>query len=188
MTHAHIRAAVRAGVPNPSANALDLARRGELAEAIRPALERIARARLRDAHHAEDVVSDAIERCLGFEALDLDRIGAFLTAVTIRLCVDHSRRQAAESRAIQRLCALKDVSEIEPYPDDQVCDVAAARQLHALTRTLTEREQQILDLVTAGLTQPEIAARLNVTTKAVECALRRARQRLRHLAAVVTAE
>lgn len=152
-----------------------LGRRAELAERLRPELLIIARNRTRDQHDAEDVVSEAILRCLTFDGLDETRMGAFLTTVTMRLCADLHRRRGVEDRALVRLAPSSAMED----PHEQLADHSEAVWLSGVAMRLPERERSVLESIASGRNHRETAAELGVTTKSVECALRRARTRLR---------
>lgn len=151
-------------------------RRAELAEHHRARLVAVARRRVDSAADAEDCVSEAILRCLTFPGLDEARIGEFLTAVTMRLCVDVHRRSAREHRALQRLGVVRHAHE----PHEAICDQSEARWMLTQASALPPRESAVVQALVAGQRARQTAERLGVTPKAVECALRRARQRLRH--------
>lgn len=102
--------------------------------AHRDALLRVARRRVPDPADAEDCVSEAMLRAAVFAGLDVERAGAFLTAVVVRLCADLHR----EARRVP--VALAD--DQEPSPEAAVCDRAEAVWLAGLVAAhLTDREQ-----------------------------------------------
>lgn len=146
----------------------------EQAWAERERLLRIAIPRAVDASEAEDVVQEAMVRCVTFANLDVERLPAMLTTVTLRLCVDRLRDRLAAERAAHRL-AFADSGEAL----DQVLDRAEAAWLAAETARLAGREHAALVARFLGLSVAETAEALSVTYKAAESALDRARRKLR---------
>src|SRR5688500_12491444 len=104
--------------PDPSDDDT-LTRRWAAACAERERLLRLSRARIRNPQDAEDCVQEAMLRCVEFANLDEDRIGAFLTTVTLRLCADYQRRESRRDRLRHRLSAWP---TDDPGPDEAVCD------------------------------------------------------------------
>lgn len=142
----------------------------ERAWAEKPRLLRIAGRRSLNRADAEDVVQEAILRCVTHPGLDPDRLAAMLTTVTVRLCVDKLRDRVAAERAVARLPvpSQKDV--------ESVADVAA---LVGEAANLVGRERAAMLARLLGLTVQEPADALGVSYKAVESALDRARRKLR---------
>src|SRR5947209_18791938 len=68
----------------------------------RPALLAVARSRTVTHADAEDVVSEAIARAVeGADNLDPNRVGAWLTTVTINLCTDLARDRARHHKRLR---------------------------------------------------------------------------------------
>src|SRR5262245_47824099 len=107
--------------------------------AHRERLVRIARRRCASREDAADVVSEALLRAATFEGLDRRRVGAFLTTVTIRLCVDLYRDAERSQRAVRKL----DVGVV-PDPEDGLVRAAEAEQLGSLLRRLPEKQRAVL--------------------------------------------
>lgn len=154
----------------------DEQRRWELVLAHRDRLVRLARRRLPDrcAVDAEDIAHEAMLRAVNFAALDPERVGQFLTTVTLRQCADvyrHKARQASVGhRSGQRSAA--DIA-------DDVCDSMEAQWLLRQLTTLPEREAAVMLAAVDGETRAATAARLGATLKALESAAARARKSLR---------
>lgn len=142
--------------------------------AHRDDLLRIARRRTRSDADAEDCVHEAIVRAVAHPDLDDERAGAFLTAVTVRLCTDLHRRHARLERAAPRLAA-------PPAADPQVaaCERADLARLRHRHGPLTERERATLLAYADGWRRDETALLLGTTGRAVDAALSRARGKAR---------
>ena len=144
--------------------------------AHRGRLMRLAQSRGLSADDAEDCVSEAMLRCVEFERLDQERLGAFLTTVTIRLCADGHRARKYRDRLTHRLSAEP---TIHPAADDAVCDQAEATWLAAQIDGLPARQQAVVYARAEGLSAAEIAERLRMSRTAVESQIARARAALR---------
>lgn len=135
-----------------------------------PRLLRIAGRRSLNRYDAEEVVQEAILRCVTHPGLDPDRLAAMLTTVTVRLCVDRLRDRLAAERATARMHVPRP-NDVESVAD-VICLVAEAANLAG-----HERAAVLGRLL--GLTVQETADALGVTYKAAESALDRARRKLR---------
>jgi RNA polymerase sigma factor (sigma-70 family) len=147
----------------------------------RERLLRLARARLGPGPDAEDCVQEALIRAAVHDDLDEDRVGALLTTITLRLCVDHHRRQVRERRAVSLVgvhAAVPTGGAVSEAEHD-VCEQAVGRWLLHQAARLGEREQQVLLARARGLSATEAARTLRITPKAAESAYTRARGRLR---------
>src|SRR5687768_5464336 len=107
--------------------------------AHRERLLKIGRRRCPTREDAEDVVQEAMLRTATFEELDEERLGQFLTAVTLRLCADVYRTAERGARAVRRLDA-----EDVPSPEAAALAAAEAEELRALLATLPERQRDVL--------------------------------------------
>jgi RNA polymerase sigma-70 factor (ECF subfamily) len=139
--------------------------------AHRDDLLRVARRRTPCAADAEDCVSEAMLRTVLYPGLDLDRAGAFLTAVTVRVCADLHRERARSARvAAQR----SGDDRLEPTPEAVVCDRAEALWLaRVVARSLSPRERAAVRARAEGVTLHGLSA------KAAHAALTRARTKTR---------
>ena len=144
--------------------------------AHRERLLRLARARLCDPHEAEDCVQEAMLRCVEFEDLDEERLGQFLTTVTVRLCVDVHRRRARGDRLGRKLTGFW---SHEPGPEESVCDRAESAWLARRLTDLTPRQREIVEARAEGLSCGAVAELLVVLYTTVESALARVRRSLR---------
>lgn len=142
--------------------------------AHRERLLRIARRRCPTREDAEDVVQEAMIRTATFAELDEDRLGQFLTAVTLRLCADVYRTAERGARAVRRL-----ESDDVPSPEAAAVAAAEAAELRALLDTLPPRQRDVLVDRAEGLSVTQISSRHALTYKATESALSRARATMR---------
>jgi len=142
--------------------------------AHRERLVRIARRRCPSRDDAEDVVHEAMLRSATFEDLDEERLGQFLTAVTLRLCADVYRHADRDARAVRRLDA-----EDVPSPEAAAVAAAEAAELRELLDSLPTRQRAVLVDRAEGLSVTQISARHELTYKATESALSRARSTMR---------
>jgi RNA polymerase sigma factor (sigma-70 family) len=144
--------------------------------AHRDRLMRLARSRVGDPHDAEDCVSEAMLRCVEFEALDETRLGPFLTTVTLRVCADLHRRNARGDRLSRRLAAY---TSVEPGPEEAVCDRAESVWLTGHLDGLPPRQREIVAARAEGLSCAAVAERLVTSYGAIESALARVRRSMR---------
>jgi RNA polymerase sigma factor (sigma-70 family) len=160
----------------------DVARRWTLAVEHRERLMNVARSRVVDPADAEDVVSEAMLRAVAYARLDEARIGALLTTLTMRLCVDLHRGRGRELRAGTALVS-RELPEVGP--EESVCDRAEAEWVWTIASTLPARQWEALALKASGIEIAEAATSMNLSYKAFESALSRARSSVRgQLAAV----
>ncbi|MDI3405335.1 RNA polymerase sigma factor [Streptomyces cavernicola] len=142
----------------------------------REQLLRVARRRSLSAEDAEDAVHEAMVRAAEHPHLDEDRLGAWLTTVTIRLCVDRYRQvsREAEVRSSPRLTTPG------PVPvDESVCDRAEARWLAARSGDLPARQAEAIWLKSEDLDVAQVAKKMGLSYRTVESLLARARRTLR---------
>ena len=154
----------------------DRDRRWVAVYAHRERLLRLARARLGNAQDAEDVVQEAMLRCVEFAALDEERLGQFLTTVTVRLCADVHRGRQRGERLSRRLGGFW---ANEPGPEESVCDRAESAWLSRLLEQLTPKQRAIVEARAEGLSCGAVAERLVVPYTTVESAMARVRRSLR---------
>jgi len=138
-------------------------------------LFRLARSRLVSAQDAEDCAQEALLRAALFQTLDERRVGAFLTSTVLRLCVDVHRGASRQHRLRQRLGG----AEGPPGPEETVCEAAVGDWMMSQARQLRGRERQVILARADGLSTHDVAHHLQISEKAVESALGRARSRLR---------
>ena len=160
-----------------AAGARERAERWQRIWGHREVLLRVARRRSASPEDAEDAVHEAMVRAMEQPALDDERLGGWLTTVTMRLCVDRHRQVAREAEVHRRaLRGLPGYVTVE----DRVCDRAEA---HWLTRRVREelpgRQAEALGLRAQGLELGQIAQRMGLSYRAVQSLLARARKTLR---------
>lgn len=143
----------------------------------REQLLKVARRRSMSVEDAEDAVHEAMLRAAENPHLDDERLGAWLTTVTMRLCVDRYRQvnREAEVRSSATL--------VPPGPvpvDEVVCDRAEAKWLAVRTDELPARQAQALRLRSEDLDVGQVAHEMGLSYRTVESLLARARRTLRN--------
>ncbi|MFJ4198843.1 sigma-70 family RNA polymerase sigma factor [Streptomyces sviceus] len=142
----------------------------------REQLLKVARRRSMSPEDAEDAVHEAMLRAAERPDLDDERLGAWLTTVTMRLCVDRYRQvnREAEVRSSPTLVAPG------PVPvEEAVCDRAEAKWLAVRSGELPERQAEALRLKSEDLDVGQVAVRMGLSYRTVESLLARARRTLR---------
>ncbi|MFF0063094.1 sigma-70 family RNA polymerase sigma factor [Streptomyces sp. NPDC005279] len=158
--------------------------RWQRAWAHRDQLLKVARRRSMSAEDAEDAVHEAMLRAAENPHLDEERLGAWLTTVTMRLCVDRYRQvnRETEVRSSPRLLAPA------PVPvDEAVCDQAEARWLARRSGELPARQAEALWLKAEDLDVGQVATKMGLSYRTVESLLARARRTLRNSLAATLA-
>ncbi|MFF4396509.1 RNA polymerase sigma factor [Streptomyces sp. NPDC001480] len=143
----------------------------------RERLIRLVRRRLPNLHDAEDCVQETLLRAAAHRDLDPDRLGAFLTSVALRLCVDYHRDRERWSRLLQRTAAAREPEMVE----EAVCDREFGRWLLGQVHQLRGRERQVILARADGISVAEFARINQISVKAAEGAFTRGRARLRHM-------
>ncbi|GGX31171.1 sigma-70 family RNA polymerase sigma factor [Streptomyces lomondensis] len=139
-------------------------------------LLKVARRRSMSQEDAEDAVHEAMLRAAERPDLDDERLGAWLTTVTMRLCVDRYRQvnREAEVRTSPTLVAPG------PVPvEEVVCDRAEAKWLAVRSGELPARQAEALRLKSEDLDVGQVAVRMGLSYRTVESLLARARRTLR---------
>lgn len=142
----------------------------------REQLLKVARRRSMSAEDAEDAVHEAMLRAAERPDLDDERLAAWLTTVTMRLCVDRYRQvnREAEVRTSPTLVAPG------PVPvEEAVCDRAEAKWLAVRSGELPARQAEALRLKSQDLDVGQVAVRMGLSYRTVESLLARARRTLR---------
>lgn len=147
-------------------------------------LLRIARRRTASVEDAEDAVSEAMLRAAQRPELDPRRLGAWLTTVTVRLCVDRHRRSRREGLTDT---ASLDIPERRVGAESWICDQAEAEWLAGHVHQLPSRQAEAVRLRSAGLGIAQIAGQMDMSTSAIESLLARARRTLRAVLASAAA-
>ena len=143
----------------------------------REELLRVARRRSMSQEDAEDAVHEAMLRAAERPDLDDDRLAAWLTTVTMRLCVDRYRQVSREAE-VHRSPTL-----VAPGPvpvEEVVCDRAEARWLAVRSGELPARQAEALRLKSQDLDVGQVAHRMGLSYRTVESLLARARRTLRN--------
>ncbi len=143
----------------------------------REQLLKVARRRSMSAEDAEDAVHEAMLRAAERPDLDDERLAAWLTTVTMRLCVDRYRQvnREAEVRTSPTLIAPG------PVPvEEAVCDRAEAKWLAVRSGELPARQAEALRLKSEDLDVGQVAVRMGLSYRTVESLLARARRTMRH--------
>lgn len=142
----------------------------------REQLLKVARRRSMSPEDAEDAVHEAMLRAAERPDLDDERLGAWLTTVTMRLCVDRYRQvnREAEVRTSPTLIAPG------PVPvEEAVCDRAEAKWLAVRSGELPARQAEALRLKSEDLDVGQVATEMGLSYRTVESLLARARRTLR---------
>ncbi|TPQ19544.1 sigma-70 family RNA polymerase sigma factor [Streptomyces sporangiiformans] len=143
----------------------------------REQLLKVARRRSMSPEDAEDAVHEAMLRAAERPDLDDERLAAWLTTVTMRLCVDRYRQvnREAEVRTSPTLFAPG------PVPvEEAVCDRAEAKWLAVRSGELPARQAEALRLKSEDLDVGQVAVRMGLSYRTVESLLARARRTLRN--------
>jgi RNA polymerase sigma factor (sigma-70 family) len=142
----------------------------------REQLLKVARRRSMSQEDAEDAVHEAMLRAAERPDLDDERLAAWLTTVTVRLCVDRYRQvnREAEVSSRPRLVAPG------PVPvEEAVCDRAEAKWLAVRSGELPARQAEAIWLKSEDLDVGQVALKMGLSYRTVESLLARARRTLR---------
>ncbi|MDU8997805.1 sigma-70 family RNA polymerase sigma factor [Streptomyces mirabilis] len=143
----------------------------------REQLLKVARRRSMSPEDAEDAVHEAMLRAAERPDLDDERLGGWLTTVTMRLCVDRYRQVNREAE-VHRSPTL---AAPGPVPvEEAVCDRAEAKWLAVRSGELPGRQAEALRLKSEGLDVGQVAVRMGLSYRTVESLLARARRTLRN--------
>ncbi|MCC9739640.1 RNA polymerase sigma factor [Streptomyces sp. MNU89] len=139
-------------------------------------LLKVARRRSMSAEDAEDAVQEAMLRGAQNAHLDDARMGAWLTTVTMRLCVDRYRQVHREAQ----VSGTRTLTAPGPVPvEEAVCDRAEAKWLAYRSEELPARQAEAIRLKSQDLDVGQIAREMDLSYEAVESLLARARRTLR---------
>jgi RNA polymerase sigma factor (sigma-70 family) len=142
----------------------------------REQLLRVARRRSMSVEDAEDAVHEAMIRAWENPDIDDERLAAWLTTVTMRLCVDRYRQLTRESEASSRSA----LAAPAPVPvEELVCDRAEAKWLARRSMSLPARQAEALRLKSEDLDVAQVATQMGLSYEATESLLARARRALR---------
>jgi RNA polymerase sigma factor (sigma-70 family) len=140
----------------------------------REQLLKVARRRTVSLEDAEDAVHEAMLRASERPYLDDERLGAWLTTVTMRLCVDRHRQFTRDAQMPGHLAYIT-----LPPVEDEVCDRAEARWLAGRSEELPPRQAEALRLKAEDLDVGQVAREMGLNYRTVESLLARARRTLR---------
>ncbi|MFI6763984.1 sigma-70 family RNA polymerase sigma factor [Streptomyces sp. NPDC050355] len=147
-------------------------------------LLRVARRRSMSVEDAEDAVHEAMVRAMENPHVEDERLGAWLTTVTMRLCVDRYRQVTREAEVGTR-------STLTPHPiapvDEVVCDRAEAKWLANRSGELPARQAEALWLKSEDLDVDQVARKMGLSYRTVESLLARARRTMRNSLAATLA-
>ncbi|MEW2258654.1 sigma-70 family RNA polymerase sigma factor [Streptomyces sp. NPDC047869] len=142
----------------------------------REQLLKVARRRSMSQEDAEDAVQEAMLRAAERPHLDDERLGAWLTTVTMRLCIDRYRQVNREAEVGSRPTLIAP----GPVPvEEVVCDRAEAKWLAVRSGELPARQAEALRLRSEDLDVSQVAVRMGLSYRTVESLLARARRTLR---------
>lgn len=141
----------------------------------RERLLKVARRRSVNVEDAEDAVHEAMVRAAERRDVDDARLGAWLTSVTIRLCVDRFRQVGREAQAHTRSVRA---TPVQSTVEEAVCDRAEAKWLADRSADLPERQEEVLGLRAQGLDLAQIAQQTGLSYQAARSLLARARRAL----------
>ena len=146
-------------------------RRWSLVWNQRPRLLKIARRRTSGEHDAEDVVAEALLRAMEHPEIDEERLPAWLTTVTVRLCADAKRERVREERLWSRTGPPAPAASFE----ERVCDLSEAAWVSRRLAGLPARQAQALRLRADGHDVAGVARILGVNYRTAESLLARGR-------------
>ncbi|MDQ1012983.1 RNA polymerase sigma factor (sigma-70 family) [Streptomyces sp. V4I23] len=132
----------------------------------REQLLRVARKRSASIEDAEDAVHEAMVRAAEHPNMDRERLGAWLTSVTIRLCADRYRQLSRDTRVA--LCHPMPAGLWPVSPEGTVCELAEAKWLALKSVELPGRQAEAFRLRAENLDVEQVAQRMSLTYKAVK--------------------
>ncbi|MFG2195884.1 RNA polymerase sigma factor [Streptomyces sp. NPDC048639] len=143
----------------------------------REELLKVARRRSMSVEDAEDAVHEAMLRAMENPHVDDERIGAWLTTVTMRLCVDRYRQINREAQVGSR----STLAAPPPAPvEEVVCDRAEAMWVAGRSGDLPARQAEALWLKSEDLDVDQVARKMGLSYRTVESLLARARRTMRN--------
>jgi RNA polymerase sigma factor (sigma-70 family) len=138
-------------------------------------LLKVAQRRSVTMQDAEDAVHEAMLRAAERTHIDGDRMGAWLTTVTVRLCVDRHR----QLNRTDALTSSVQTASGEMSVEEALCDQAEAKWLAERCEDLPARQAEALDLQAQDLDLSQIAQQMGLSYRAVQSLLARGRKALR---------
>lgn len=163
--------------PNEGIEAGPAAERWRRMWSHREHLLKVARRRSMSVEDAEDAVHEAMLRAVENPDIDDERLAAWLTTVTMRLCVDRYRQLNREAEVSNRTALVAPA----PVPvEEVVCDRAEAKWLARRSRSLPARQAEALQLKSQDLDVDQVATQMGLSYEAAESLLARARRAMRN--------
>ncbi|MFP8963873.1 RNA polymerase sigma factor [Streptomyces nanhaiensis] len=150
--------------------------RWQLLWSHREQLLRVARRRSPSLEDAEDAVHEALLRAWENPQVEDERLGAWLTTVTVRLCVDRHRQISREAEVGSRSTLAAPGA---PPVEDVVCDRAEASWVATRSVELPPRQAEALWLKAEDLDVGQVARKMGLSYRTVESLLARARRTMR---------
>jgi RNA polymerase sigma factor (sigma-70 family) len=143
---------------------------------LRPAMLRLARRRCRSLDDAEDVVGQAILAAL-HSAVPDSELEPWLGRVVINLCAQSQRGHYRDLRLLAR--AAQHAELVDDGLEERVVSRLVALHIAPAANRLPERQREVLELRSEGMSVAAIATELGLSYKTVESLLSRARAALR---------
>ena len=148
-------------------------------------LYRLARRYVGDADEAYDIVQEAfVAAWLALRRFDPSQsFTSWLRTILLNRCRDHARRGAVRRRVLALFLhespQSHEPAESESEDEQGRLELQRLRHLDRAIAALPPiYKEPLLLILVSGLTQPETAHELNITVKAVEMRIRRAKLRL----------
>ncbi|MFP5248945.1 MAG: RNA polymerase sigma factor, partial [Acidobacteriota bacterium] len=175
-----------------AAQAGDRAAFEEIVRRSKAPLYRFVRRYVGDADEAYDILQDAfVAAWLALPRFDgRHAFSVWLRAIALNKCRDHGRRRAVRRRIHMLFCldsGLWQSGTLDPAAADHREDPRLRLLDQAIAALPRRYKEPLLLTLTAGLTQEQAAVQLQITTKAVEMRIRRARRKLGESLADTTA-
>ncbi len=149
---------------------------------LAPLAYRLALRLLQDRADAEDVAQDAMLRLWkaapGWRE-DEAKVSTWLYAVTRNLCMDRMRRSKARGGTALDLQAIAEPADPGPAAEARLTETARQDALQTALRALPDRQREAVVLRhLEGLSNPEIAQIMDISTEAVESLTARGKRNL----------
>jgi len=148
-------------------------------------LYRFVRRYVGNAEDAYDIVQDTfVSAWLALERYDSRQPFAFwLRAIALNKCRDHGRRQAVRHRFLTLLSFAPETLHESLPSEPELSGVGDERRLRRLDQAIAclprRYKEPLLLVLMAGLTHQQAGAQLDITAKAIEMRIRRAKEMLR---------
>lgn len=154
----------------------DACRRAAIAWQQYESLRRLAQRRTGSWADAEDAAHEAIVRALEASDIDLEQLPAWLTRVTLNLCVDMARDRARQHKRV-RYHVMQQAAERDV--ESAVLDRIYSYDAYNLAMSLPPAQRTAVMMRADGRSVIDVAQALDVSPKAAESLLSRARATVR---------